>query len=563
MNTHYDYIVIGGGSAGCAIAGRLAQRSTHRVALLEAGPGDQNARITTPLGVAVVATKRGPFNYGLRTPPQPDLNNRKIRVPRGRGLGGSSSINAMVYIRGNAADYDNWAANGCPGWGWRDVLPYFKRAECNERLAGHTEDALHGGVGPLSVVDLRSPGPFARYFIEAALAAGHPYNPDFNGVTQLGAGYFQVTQRNGERWNAARAYLHGGDPELAAAGKSRWPNLHVLTDTQVVRIVIEGGRATGVVVQRGGEETVLHASREVILSAGAIGSPQLLMLSGVGPGEHLRELGIKVVCDAPGVGHNLHDHPDILLVQTSVPSRDLFGVSVLGGLRMLRELRRYKRERTGMLTSNVAEAGAFIKSRPDLTEPDLQIHFANAAITVPMKYGHGYSAHICLLRPHSRGRLTLKSKDVRDTPVIDLNMLADSRDMDALVAGVRLLKRIVDQPALKRFGGRPVNPWLDAETSTDDEIRALLRARTETVFHPVGTCRMGTDAHAVVDTELHVRGVAGLRVVDASVMPAVVSGNTNAPTIMIAEKAADLILGRPTPVTSVAGNAPTTTRETL
>ncbi len=544
MDTRYDYIVIGGGSAGCAVASRLAQGGRGRIALIEAGPHDHNPKVTTPLGVATTARKPNAYNYGYRTPPQAHMSDRKVRIPRGRGLGGSSSINAMIYIRGNASDYDGWAAQGCNGWSWRDVLPYFKRAEGNERLAGHEEDTLHGGKGPLSVVDLRTTSPFSRYFIEAAQAAGHPYNSDFNGPTQNGAGYYQVTQRNGERWNAARAYLHGGEP---VEGNSRWPNLDVLTDTQVVRITFEDGHATGVVVRRDGEETQMQADREIILAAGSIGTAQILMVSGVGPADHLREHGIPVVHDAPGVGQNLQEHPDVLLAHHGVSSRDLLGLSLRGGLRMLLELRRYRRLRTGMLTSNVAEAGCFFKSSPDLSEPDLQVHFLIAAVTSPMRYGHGYSAHVCLLRPHSRGQVRLASADTRDAPLIDLNMLTDERDMDALTRGVRGLKRILDQPALRRFGGRPVDALLEADMTSDEAIRQLIRDRAETAFHPVGTCRMGSDARSVVDPQLRVRGVTGLRVVDASVMPTLVSGNTNAPSIMIAEKAADLILGRPTP----------------
>jgi choline dehydrogenase-like flavoprotein len=539
METNFDYIIVGAGSAGCAVAGRLAQAGGYSIAIIEAGMHDHSKKITTPLGVALLAGKENPYNYGYRTERQAHLMNRRGRQPRGRGLGGSSSINGMIYMRGVPRDYDNWAAAGCDGWAWRDVLPYFKRAEGNERMAGY-DDALHGGRGPLAVMDPRSPSQFTRYFLEAAQAAGYRYNADFNGVTQEGVGMFQLTQKNGERWNAARAYLHEG----VGRAMSRHPNLRVMTETQAVRIVFDGTRAIGVEVRRNGELRLLSARREVIVSGGAFGSPQLLMASGIGPVEHLSELGVPVIAASPDVGRNLQEHADVLLYQLKVNSTELFGPSVRGGVRMLKEWQRYKHDRSGRLTSNIVEAGGFFKSRPDLDDPDLQAHFMTAAVTHPIRYGSGYSCHMCVLRPHSRGEVRLKSADTRDAPLIDLNMLSDSRDLDTLVAGVRVLKRIFDQPQLTRHGGLFGDPGLKADGSDDERIRDIIAARADTAFHPVGTCRMGSDQRSVVDPQLRVRGVDGLRVVDASIMPTIIGGNTNAPAIMIGEKAADLVLGR-------------------
>ncbi|WP_277188514.1 GMC family oxidoreductase [Caballeronia sp. BR00000012568055] len=540
METTFDYVVVGAGSAGCAVAGRLAQAGGFSVAMIEAGPHDHSKKITMPLGMVTTVRRENSYNYGYLTGKQNHLLDRRCREPRGRGLGGSSSINGMVYIRGVPRDYDRWAQAGCEGWSWREVLPYFKRAECNQRVGGH-DDAFHGGGGPMIVSDLRSPSQFSRYFIEAAQAAGYRYNADFNGATQEGVGMYQVTQKDGERWNAARAYLHLGDVNSL----SRYPNLHVLTDAQAVRIVFEGRRAVGVEVRRGGVVSVIRARREVILSGGVFGSPQLLIASGIGPEEHLRDLGVPVIAPSPDVGRHLQEHPDILLCQFKVPTTDVLGVSVRGGLRMLKEWRRYENERAGMLTGNVAEAGGFFKTRPDLDDPDIQVHFMTAAAVVrSLNYGHGYSCHVCVLRPHSRGEIRLKSADTRDAPLIDLNMLSDPRDMETLVAGVHILKRIFDQPQLARHGGVFSDPDLRADGTDDERIRELIAERADTVFHAVGTCRMGNDACSVVDPQLRVRNVQGLRVVDASIMPSIVGGNTNAAAIMIGEKAADMILGR-------------------
>ncbi|MCY1216283.1 Alcohol dehydrogenase [acceptor] [compost metagenome] len=538
----FDYIVIGAGSAGCAVAARLAEDRGATVALLEAGPHDHHFSVWAPIGFANTVPKAGPRNYAYHTEPQPGLNGRRSYQPRGRGLGGSSSINGMLYVRGHRSDYDDWAALGCKGWGFDDVLPYFRRSEHNARLAS---DPLHGGDGPLHVSDLRSPNPFSQRFVEASLQAGMAPNADFNGATQEGAGLYQVTQRNGERWNTARAYLHRGDAADKAFNGGR-SGLSVLTDAQALRILFEGKRATGVEIVRGGEKQVLRARREIVLSTGAFNSPQLLMASGVGPAAQLRGLGIDVVHDLPGVGENLQDHLDII-VNKQLHSTDLFGQTASGLLRMAGEVMRYRRHRTGMVTSNFAEAGAFFRSRPELSIPDVQLVFVvalvgNRNMEKRSKLGHGYSCHACVLRPKSRGHVRLRSADMRDAPLIDPRFLSAEEDMAGMVAGVRAIRRIFAQPALAQYGGRELlTDDFGPDSSNEDAIRHFVRTHADTVYHPVGTCKMGIDDMAVVDPELRVRGLDGLRVADASVMPTLVGGNTNAPAIMIGEKAADLI----------------------
>ncbi|MFJ5380999.1 GMC family oxidoreductase [Cupriavidus sp. CER94] len=543
-DTSFDYIIVGAGSAGCALAGRLADQPGVTVALLESGPDDHHPSVWTPLAIARTVPQPGPRNYGFRTVPQPGLNGRQSYQPRGRGLGGSSSINAMLYVRGHRSDYDRWAALGCEGWGYDAVLPYFRRSECNQRNAGR-DDAWHGGSGPLHVSDLRTPNPFSRRFVQAAAQAGLPLNQDFNGAEQEGVGLYQATQFNGERWNAARAYLHRGNRADAGHNGGR-QNLSVMTGTQALRIVFEGKRAVGVVVVRDGQTQTLRARREVIVSGGAFHSPQLLMASGVGPADHLRSVGVAVVHDLPGVGQNLQDHLDVIIGKP-VTSWHLYGYSLRGVARMAGEVMRYRWRRTGMLASPVAEAGAFVRTQPGLAAPDLQLHFApallgNSNILRKGRPGHGYSCHACVLRPESRGTVELASADMRDAPRIDPRFLSAASDLDGMVAGVKLMRRIFAQSALAEAGGSdPLTALLGPGDGDDAAIRDFVRAHADTIYHPVGTCKMGVDAMAVVDPQLRVRGVEGLRVVDASVMPTLIGGNTNAPTIMIAERAADLL----------------------
>jgi len=524
----FDYIVVGGGSAGCVLAARLSEDPLVRVCLVEAGPADRSALIHCPGGLALLA-RTGKFNWNFETVPQPGLGGRRGWQPRGKVLGGSSSVNAMIYLRGAREDYDGWAAEGNPGWSWRDVLPYFRRAEHNERGG----DAFHGTGGPLNVMDLQSPHRFGPIFVEAALQAGHPANADFNGATQEGFGLYQVTHKRGERFSAAKAYLV---PNLARA------NLRVLTDAQATRVVLEGRRAVGVELRIGGALRTLRARREVLLAAGALQSPQLLMLSGIGPGAHLQALGIAVAHDLPGVGKALHDHVDVVQVLDAPHLTDLFGISFAGAIRAARAIVEWRRHRSGMLTTNYAEAGGFIRSSPDVGRPDLQLHFLVAKLIDHGRktvLGHGYSCHVCLLRPKSRGSVTLASADPSAPPLIDPAFLAERDDLERLVRGFREMRRILAQPALARHGARELSP--SANARSDAEIEAFIRGHADTIYHPVGSCRMGNGALDVVDAELRVRGIERLRVVDASIMPTIISGNTNAPTIMIAEKAADMI----------------------
>ncbi|HEY1091349.1 MAG TPA: GMC family oxidoreductase N-terminal domain-containing protein [Burkholderiaceae bacterium] len=526
----FDYVIVGAGSAGCVLASRLSEDPSVSVCLLEDGGPDSSVLVHAPLGFAAGASV-GANASKFYSEPQPSLHGRRSYQPRGKVLGGSSSVNAMMYVRGHSSDYDDWAAQGNPGWDYASVLPFFKKSE-NSECFGANEH--HGSGGPLNVAWLRSPGSANEAFMQACEAAGLPRTPDYNGAQQEGCWPTQVTQINGERCSAAKGFL---TPHLGR------PNLRVITGARVQRLEIAQRRATGVHFSAGGQSQLLKARREVLLSAGAFGSPQILMLSGIGRASDLAAVGVQAQHELAGVGQNLQDHITSNLSWRSRRADAFFGISLRGGVDLLRGIAQWRRERRGLITSNVAESGAFFRTRPELARPDIELEVLRGIVddhNRKLHLGHGYTVHVCLLRPQSRGQVTLASADPQAKPLIDPRYFSHPDDLPTLVRGTQRALEILEGDALKPYRGAMLFP---VDRNDPAGIEAEIRRSADTEYHPVGTCRMGpaSDPMAVVGADLRVHGVQGLRVIDASIMPTLVGGNTNAPTIMIGEKGADLV----------------------
>jgi choline dehydrogenase len=523
-----DYVIAGAGSAGCVLADRLSADGRYRVVLLEAGGKDRNPWIHIPLGYGRTMFDAR-VNWMFETEPEPGLDQRTVKQPRGKVLGGSSSINGLIYVRGQAQDYDHWRDLGNPGWGFADVLPYFKKSEDQARGA----DVWHGAGGPLAVGDLPEPHPVAEAFVAAGVSVGIPYTRDFNGEQQEGVGYYQATARRGLRCSAGVAFLRPA---------RRRPNLRLITGAHATRILFDGLRACGIAYRAGNDERHMLAAKEVILAAGALQSPQLLRLSGIGPAELLRKHGIPVVSDRKGVGANLQDHLQARFI-LECKHRITLNDDMQSVTRMARASLSYALFRKGPLGWWAGLAGGFARTRPELDRPDVQLllmPFSTERVDRKLHAFSGFTLSMCKLRPQSRGTLRIRSADPLAAPAIQVNYLTDPRDLETMIAGVKLVRRILAAPALASIIARERDPG--PQCASDTDIAAFVRAKGISVYHPVGTCRMGPDADAVVDPELRMRGASGLRVVDASIMPALVSGNTNAAAILIGEKGADLIL---------------------
>lgn len=525
-----DFIIVGAGSSGCVLANRLSANLKHRVLLIEAGPRDRYPWIHVPAGYFKTMNNPG-YDWCYKTEPVPGLNRKSINWPRGKVLGGSSALNGLLYVRGQAQDYDRWRDLGNMGWGWDDVLPYFKKSEDNERGG----DDLHGAGGPLAVSDPKYTHPICDAWIRAAQEAGYPANNDINGATQEGVGYYQLTIRNGRRCSTAVGYLK--------PVKNR-ANLKIMTNAQVRKVVLDGTRATGVeITDRAGQTRTLTAAREVILSSGAIGSPQILMLSGIGYDPELRKAGVAPKHDLPGVGKNLQDH---LQARTTFKTRNkTVNDEVRSPLAKVKTALRYGLNRTGPMTMGASMVAGFLRSAPELDSPDIQFHINPWSADSPAEGVHGFSAFtatVCVLRPESKGEVTLASADPAMAPKIQPNYLATDSDCRKTVEGVRISRNIARQSALAGEIVEEFRPPRDLDLDTYDAALDWVRDNTTTVYHPTGSCKMGADPMAVVDDRLRVHGITGLRVVDCSIMPEIVSGNTNAPAVMIAEKASDMIL---------------------